>query len=135
MLHIALVKLAACGTNEMVSGQIWPSNSQCHAILQLIAKAECATHLIESRPSPNAATQGLIQQPAVQQEIELPVRCFHLNLGKYLLPRLLHSGKRCGYLGFPVSPDQLAGMSAIMALSQQENNLGALVGLEFDDCF
>ncbi len=43
-------------------------------VLQLIAEAERAARLIEARAAPDAAGQGLIEEPPVQQQVHRAVR-------------------------------------------------------------
>ena len=88
MLHIPLAELPAAGAQQMLTRQVRSRDGKRHAVLELIAKAVCAAGLIESGSRPDAAGECLIQHPAIEDDVQGPVRRFHLDRAENLLPML-----------------------------------------------
>ena len=67
-------------------------HAQRHDVLQLIAIAVGAARLVKGRATPNAAAQGLVQEPAVQQHIHGPIGRLAPGLTpKVLVPEIRHA--------------------------------------------
>ena len=72
----------------MLAGQGGFGMHQRHHILQLVAEAEGAAGLIKPGATPQAAAQGLIQQPAVGHHIHGGIGRFHLHRAEGSIPIL-----------------------------------------------
>ena len=79
MLDVSLDELAAGGAEKMLAEQAGLGVDNGHRVLQLIPKTERAARLIEPGARPHPAGQGLVDQPAVGQEINGRVRCFKVD--------------------------------------------------------
>ena len=90
MLNIALDELATRGAQQLRSRQIGSRGQQRRDILQLVAKAVGAARLVEGRSRPDAAGQRLIEQPAVEHDVERAIGRPHLNHAQHRLPVALH---------------------------------------------
>ena len=97
MLHVAFAELMRRGAQEMLAGEGGLGMHQRHHILQLVAEAEGSAGLIEPGASPQAAAQGLIQQPAVGHHINGGIGGFDL-----------HGAER----PIPIFPDSFEGATA-----------------------
>ena len=91
MLHIAFAELMCRGAQEVFAGESWFGMHQRHHILQLVAEAEGSTGLVEPGACPEAAAQGLIQQPAVGHHINGGIGGFDLHRAERPIPILPNS--------------------------------------------
>ena len=78
MLHVAFAELMRGGAQQMLAGEGRLGMHQRHHVLQLVAESVGAAGLIKSRPAPEPAAQGLIQQPAVRHHIHGGIGRFHI---------------------------------------------------------
>ena len=62
---------------------------QGHHVLELVAEAVGAARLVERRPAPDAAAQHLVEQPAVEQQVERRVGRLHLDGAEDRVPARL----------------------------------------------
>ncbi len=67
-------KLARRRPQDLFAQQRRSGVDERHGVLQLIAKTERPARLIKARPSPDAGSQHLVEQPAVGQEVHRRVR-------------------------------------------------------------
>ena len=88
MLDIAFRKLTGRTQKQVLARQMRPGMDKGHRILQLIAKPESASRLVGGAAGPQAARQGLVQQPAVGQHVEGWVGRFHMDRAEGVLPVL-----------------------------------------------
>ena len=72
----------------MLTRQVRPHDRKRHAVLKLVAKAVCAAGLIESAARPDAAGECLIEHPAIEDDIQGPVRRSHLHRTEKVFPML-----------------------------------------------
>src|SRR3989338_40268 len=79
MLKVALDKLSSRGSKEMFPCELRFRHHERHSILQLIAKSVCTAGLVQCRTGPHPASQCLIQQPAVEQNIHRSIGGSHLQ--------------------------------------------------------
>src|SRR3981081_4725611 len=79
----------------MLSGKGRFGMHQRHHILELVAKTECTTGLIKTGSTPEPATQRLVEQPTVGNQIYRWIGGFDLNCAKRLLPILANAFQRC----------------------------------------
>ncbi len=70
MLHVAFDELAARGEQQVLPVQIGAAEAERHHVLQLIAKSERTAWLVVAGARPEPRRDGLVEQPAVDQEIE-----------------------------------------------------------------
>ncbi len=93
MLHVAFAELMRRGPQEVLTGEGRLGMHQRHHILQLVAEAERSAGLIKSGARPQAATQGLIQQPAVGHHINGGIGCLDQHGAERPIPVLPDSFK------------------------------------------
>src|SRR5438045_2858242 len=77
-----------------------------HYVLELITETVCAACLVESCPSPDAASESLIEQPSVQQNVERAIRCLHLHGTENGIPSLRDFSEHGIEVGFAVFCEQ-----------------------------
>ena len=94
MLNVSFDKLMGGGSQQMLAHQMRLGMDQGHDVLQLIAEPERAARLVITATSPEAAGQGLIEQPAVDQDIDPRIRRFHINGAQRSLPVMPHAFQR-----------------------------------------
>src|SRR5919109_4255464 len=101
---------------------------QCEHVLQLIAKAEGATRLIEPRSAPEPGRDCLIEEPAVQHQIHRRVRRSDFDCAEKVVPPLTHPIKGLlNFLGAAIPLDQFLGLTGIISFTQLKNYSGASV--------
>ena len=86
VLHVPLAELAAGGAEKMFAQQAGLGMHEGHRVLQLIAEAERAAGLVESRPRPHAAGERLVDEPAVGQEVDGRVGRFDVDRAERAAP-------------------------------------------------
>ena len=59
---------------------------ECHDILELIAEAVGAAALVQRRPAPHPAGEGLVQRPPIEHHVERGLRRPHLDHGQSVGP-------------------------------------------------
>ena len=94
-----------------------------HDVLQLIAKAERAGRLIERRARPHPTRQSLVEQPAVQQEVQRGVGGLHLHRLQQRVPDDSHPtpGRRNLFRSLIVL-NEAQGVRSICALTDHEKD-------------
>jgi hypothetical protein len=107
----------------MLPGQIRPHDGKRHAVLQLIAKAVCAAGLIKGCPRPDAAGERLIQHPAIEDDIQRPVRRFHLDRAENMLPMLRDLTEDGVEIGVAVASEQRPRGRCVVGFAEEENDL------------
>jgi hypothetical protein len=86
VLHIALDELPRGGALLVGAGQLRLRGGERQHVLQLIAKAEGAARLVEAGAGPDAARQRLIEQPAIDQQVEGRIRRRDLDRAEQRVP-------------------------------------------------
>ena len=79
VLNIAFRELPPAGQQDMLPGQLWHAVQQRQDILELVAEPECAARLVETGTAPYPATQGLVEQPAIGEQVSCQLRGCHLH--------------------------------------------------------
>ena len=127
MLNIAFNKLARCRPEQMLTNERGLSMNHRHHILQLIAESESAPRLIISAASPQAASHHLIKEPAIGQNVNRRIGCFHLYGAKRTLPIMpdLFQCLMCG-CGSPKPLRQLERIVGVEPGSQAEYDFARL---------
>src|SRR5512145_1824994 len=103
----------------MLPRELWPHQSECHDVLELVSKSVGATRLEVARTRPDTAAEILIEEPAVHEQIEGIVGSLDTDSVEGLVPGLadrLERGLR--RVRRPVTHDQLAGGRRVVRLSQ-----------------
>ena len=116
MLHIAFLKLAGGGAQNMVAREIPPRHQERHHILQLIAKPVSAARLIKRGAGPQPAGQRLIQKPAVEHKVHRAVGRPDLDGAQVGVPLPLHVGQERFHIRGAVAPDQTQRVFTIRRL-------------------
>ena len=102
-------------------------------VLQLVAEPVCATRLVESAPRPDPAAQRLIQQPAVDDEIEGVVWSADANGAECLVPELVSaSAGRVERRDSAVALDEPAALLRVPAFAEDEAHSTRLARPELD---
>ncbi len=86
MLDIPLGELATGGQQDLFPRQMRPGGAEGHDVLQLIAETIGTARLVETGPTPDAAAQGLIAQPAIDQQIGGSFGGAHLDRSQEIVP-------------------------------------------------
>src|SRR5450755_205252 len=73
MLHVAGLELARGRLQDDPTRNVRKTVNQRHRILQLVSKAVGTARLIERGAAPDTATQCLVQQPVIDQQVESAV--------------------------------------------------------------
>ena len=94
VLHVALDELPRRGVHQLRAAEVGPHVEQRQHVLQLIAEPEGAAGLIRTAPRPDAARQRLIEQPAIDDQIERVVWRADLDRAEHLVPGALGRGER-----------------------------------------
>jgi len=124
VLDVPLHELARRRTEQMFAIEIGPRQRERHDILELVAEAVRAAGLVESRSRPQPAAKRLIQQPAVQDQVERVIGCPDLDEVKHLVPTPPDVVGRCQGRGDgPVPPDKIGGVGVILPLTEQDEQV------------
>ena len=94
VLHVSLFELPSRRPQNVLARQVWPAVDQGHDILQLIAITVGAARLIQGAATPVATTERLVQQPAVQHQVQLGIRRMHLERSEQILPQIVSLSDR-----------------------------------------
>ena len=62
-------ELARGGAQQMLARDVALRDAESQHILQLVAEAVRAAHLVEAGAAPDAAAQRLVEQPAIQEQV------------------------------------------------------------------
>src|SRR4030042_5976642 len=99
----------------MLAHEVWLGVNERHHVLQLVAETEGPSRLVVSVPRPKTARQGLVQEPAVGQNIEGRVGCFHLNGAESVTPVLPYRFERAPRSRR--SPEAIDHVDSVIAVS------------------
>ena len=117
VLHVALFELARGGAQDLGAGEIGARVEERAHVLQLIAEAERAAGLIKGGAPPQTAGEILVEQPAVEQEVDGLVRRLDLNGVEKAVPPRARGGER------------LLGAGAVAETLDNRARLGGVFGL------
>ena len=133
MLHISLDKLPGRCAKDVFACTRGGCVQQSHDILELITKAKCSAGLEKSGASPEAATQRLIEKPAIEQIVDGRNRSDHFNLPKQFVPPSARRIECCLNRIAGAKPDcQSSGFFNVPSLPEQKHNVPLFVSTEFD---
>ena len=94
MLHVAFDELPRRRPQQLLATNLRRRIEHRQRILNLVAKAEGASGLVEGRSPPNAADQRLIEQPAIDHEVDGRVGSPNLHRGQQLVPETAYWRQR-----------------------------------------
>ncbi len=135
VLNVPLDKLVPGGGQQVLADQQRLGIEKRKRVLKLIAKAERSSRLVEGCSSPNTAAEGLVDQPAVHQEVEPGIWSLNLDCAQQAFPPCLGRRQRLvDVQRIAVLLDQGASLLHVVCLTEQENDLGFLARVQFDFC-
>ena len=103
VLDVALFELPRRRPQDLRPRLCRSAVDQGHHILQLVAKAVRSAGLVKRGAGPNAASQDLIDQPAVEHQVDARIGRRHVQRVQEAVPLLLHLGqRRIGSIGLRV---------------------------------
>ena len=106
-----------------MAGQVGPGMKNGQYVLKLISKSKGATGLIEPAPAKDAAGKGLVNQPAVGENILCIVGSSELHGAEDRSPMLLYAVQRgSGRLWVGQLLDEFDCLPGVRGASQQEYN-------------
>src|SRR5439155_23874736 len=79
VLDIAFHELSRGRAQDVVAREVGRGVHEGHDVLQLVAEAISAARLIKGGAAPNAATESLVKQPAVEQKVRGKLGRFHFD--------------------------------------------------------
>ena len=137
VLDVSLTELMCRGAKQLCAREVRSSKDQRKHVLQLIAESVRAARLIERRPSPDAARQRLIEEPAVQHQIERPVGGANLHRSQQVVPVAARLLQRllCGWAAacrVAVTLNNLSRLGGILRISKETDQRPLLLRLERD---
>src|SRR4029077_18477765 len=100
-------------------------NGQSHHILKLIAEPIRATQLVKSCARPDAATERLVKQPAIEQQIHTRIRRLDLDCPKQVVPSACYLTEDFIKVCRAVAVHKLTRFVFVFPLSQEKDNLHA----------
>ena len=102
------------------------AHGERHHVLELIAEAVRAARLVERRARPDAARERLVEQPAVEQQVERPVGRLHLHAPTGCRPSASPTARSVASTSaVAVARDQRARLVGGRGLAEQEHDLRA----------
>ena len=130
VLHVALDELPRRSAQEMLARQRRLRYRERHHVLQLVAKAIGATGLVERRPRQDPTGEGLVEQPAIEQDVHGTIGCLHLHRTEDILPVLGHRAEDLVEVGAAVAQNQGERLCSRRRLTEEEDDLDRAVRLE-----
>ena len=136
MLHVAFDELARSAQQDLFPQPFRGGVSQCQSILQLIAEAKGTAGLVVTAARLNTAGKGLVQQPAIGQQIDgrlrrpylhfventVPVRSHLLQLILQVVLLEVFVQQRFGFFGVLPQPEG-EHKAALIAVDQADGRL------------
>jgi hypothetical protein len=127
MLHVAFDELAARAAHQVLAHQRGLGVHQGHHVLQLVAEAERSAGLVVAAARPKAACHGLVQEPAVGEDVERGVRRAHLYSAERSAPLRVDRVERiAGGAGPAEALHEGGGLRGVAAHAEPEDDLALL---------
>ena len=95
VLHVAFLELPRRRAQDLCARLLRGAVDDGHRVLELVAEAECPARLVEGRPAPHSAGERLIEQPAVQHQVQRRVRRADLDRPEDAIPERADFLQRC----------------------------------------
>ena len=86
VLNVAFDKLARGGAQQMFARDTSFRDAERHHVLKLVAETVRAAQLIERRARPYAASERLVEQPAIEHQIHARIGRRHLDRAEHVVP-------------------------------------------------
>jgi hypothetical protein len=131
VLDVPFPKLSRSGSEEVLAHEFGPRHRQGQDVLELIAESVRPSGLVERGARPDAAREGLIEKPAVEEEVHRGIGRLDLDRFQHLIPVFLDLAENRVAVERAVAFDQGSGLLGASPLAQQEQHLGAFPRLEF----
>ena len=125
VLHVPLHELPGRRPEQVLARHLGAGSRESHHILELIAESIGAAGLIARRARPHPAGEGLIEQPAVEQDVHRSIGSPHLHRAEDVVPSLGDGSQDRVEIGLPVTRDQLRSLVVTRPLPEEEHDLGA----------
>ncbi len=133
VLDVALAELPRRRPQEVLAHQRRPRHRERHRVLELVAEPEGAAGLVVAGAGPHPAAEVLVEEPAVQEDVEGVVGRPDLHRAERLVPAAPHRLERgVRGLGAAVPPDQLADVRHVPPLAEEEHEAPGLARREDD---
>ena len=125
VLHVPLHELPGRRPEQMLARHLGAGSRESHHILELIAESIGAAGLIARRARPHPAGEGLIEQPAVEQDVHRSIGSPHLHRAEDVVPSLGDGSQDRVEIGRPVPSDQRRRLVGTRLLPEEEHDLGS----------
>ncbi len=132
VLHVAFFELPRRRSQNLRPRLLRRAVDQRHRVLKLVAEPERSARLVEARPAPHPTGERLIEQPAVQHQVERRVRRTDLDGSEDAIPLrsdFLQRRLRAARIG--VGDDESPGLLRALCLAEQEDDLVGPAWREF----
>ena len=130
VLHVARGELPRRRAQQVFSREIGPRERERHPVLQLIAEAIGAARLVEGGTRPHPTGERLVEQPAIQHQVERAVGRAHLHGAEHVVPLFRHGGKHGVEIFTAVADDERARLAATRGFAEEDDDLGRAVRLD-----
>src|SRR5271166_3398536 len=101
-----------------------------HYVLKLVAEAVGSAGLVKSSASPYTTGERLVEEPAVGKNIHRPVWRRNLYGAEDFVPLAVDLGEDLVEIRGAIAVDQRACVVAVISLTQEDHDLGALAGTQ-----
>ncbi len=125
VLDVAFDELMRCRAEEVLAGELALRDDQRDHVLELIAESVRATGLVERGSRPQAAGQRLIDEPAVQHDVQRAIRGLHLDGRLDVVPRPLDLAQEGAVIGATPTPHEVERRLAALGLAEHDHDLSA----------
>src|SRR5262245_20776826 len=88
--HVAVFELMPSALQQVLAAEIRPYVQQRQYVLELVAESKCTTRLIKAGSAPYPCTQRLVEEPAIDHQVELRVRRAHCACSQECVPACLY---------------------------------------------
>ena len=131
VLHVAFDELTRRSAQDVRARDARFRVHERHRVLKLIAEAERAAALIESRTPPHPTRQGLVQTPSIQHHVERRLGRPHGDHGEPLLPPLHRTIDRgVGLSHSSVLAHRVASQRFGLRRAEHDDQVARLTGCE-----
>src|SRR6266571_2354770 len=133
MLDITFHELPRGRAQDVVARDIGRGVHEGHDILQLVAEAVSATRLIKGGAAPDAATERLVKQPAVEQKICGKLGCFYFNRAQEPVPPMA-GFLECSFdvRGIAKATNESTRFFFVVRLAEEKSHLGGVPRFNLD---
>src|SRR5690606_37462400 len=126
MLHVTFHELTRRGAQQLLACCSWHGQVEGQAVLQLIPETIGATRLVKGRSGPKPTRYGLIQKPAIQEDVHRAVGSLHLYGAQYRLPMGFHLFQHLIKIGLTIAHQKFASLIRSAALPEKRYDVHGL---------